>query len=238
MPTSSAILDGLNPIPTYSGARSVNLFSHLNASDFRPLEKMARIRKIKRSQTVYLPGDPANAVYLLKNGRIKVSRITEDGKELTLAILGPGEVFGELEVLEETPRDTLAEALDEALLFVFDRKDFDQILRESPDLLLRLTKLIGIRLKKIENRIEDLVFREVPARLVRLLIELSKEFGVPGEDGLRINYRMTHQEMSSLIGSTRETVSATLNDFRRQGLIRQHQRSITILDLRRFAALQ
>ena len=171
-------------------------------------------------------------------GRVKISRITEGGKELTLAILEAGEVFGELEVLEGGHRDTIAEALEDISICVLKRKDFEDVLKKNPDLTLRLTKLIGFRLKKIENRIEDLVFRDVPSRLARLFLSLAKEFGKASEDEVRLNLKITHQELANLIGSTRETVSATLNDFRRRELIRQDHHFIIIRDQNRLTALR
>ncbi len=217
--------------------KRIKLFSSLKDEELNDLDKITKMEEIKRRQPIYLPGDPANTVYLLKAGRVKISRVTEDGKEFTLAILEPGEVFGELEVLEGSPRDTVAEALDDISICVLQRKDFEEVLQKNPDLTIRLTKLIGSRLKKIESRIEDLVFRDVPTRLAHLLLSLSRDFGEQKEDGVRLNVKMTHQELANLIGSTRETVSATLNDFKRQGLIQQDHHAITIRDQERLASI-
>ena len=206
--------------------------------EFQQLEREARYRRVKHRQPIYLPGDEANAVYLLREGRIKISRVMEDGRELIMAILEPGELFGELEILEDTVRGTMAEALDDVSLGILDRKIFEGFLREDPDLMLKLTRRIGLRLKKTEDRLEDLVFRAVPARLARLLLELSAGFGGSTDHGTRLHFRITHQELANLIGSTRETVSAILGDFKRKGLIRQDHRLITIRDHERFAMLQ
>lgn len=218
--------------------KRIKLFSGLKDEELNDLDKITKMEEVKRRQPIYLPGDPARTVYLLKAGRVKISRVTEDGKEFTLAILEPGEVFGELEVLEGSPRDTVAEALDDISICVLQRKDFEEVLQKNPDLTIRLTKLIGFRLKKIESRIEDLVFRDVPTRLAHLLLNLSKELGEQKEDGVRLNVKMTHQELANLIGSTRETVSATLNDFKRQGLIQQDHHAITIRDQQRLSSIQ
>jgi CRP/FNR family transcriptional regulator, cyclic AMP receptor protein len=218
--------------------KRIKLFSNLKDEELKDLDKITRMEEVRRRQPVYLPGDTAHTVYLLKEGRVKISRVTEDGKEFTLAILEPGEVFGELEVLEGSPRDTVAEALEDISICVIQRKDFEEVLRKNPDLTIRLTKLIGFRLKKIENRIEDLVFRDVPTRLAHLLLSLSKEFGEENKDGVRLGVKMTHQELANLIGSTRETVSATLNDFKRQGLIRQDHHAITVRDKQRLSEIR
>lgn len=184
--------------------------------------------EVKKRQPIYLPDDPSNTVYLLKKGRVKIGSSTPSGKEVTFEILDPGEIFGELEALEDSPREALAETLDDALICAIRREDFTRYLREHPGLMVRLTKLMGFRLRKIQSRVEDLVFRDVPARLAHLLLELKKTDGVPEGGGIRV--KLTHQEMANLIGCSRETVSATLGQFRKRRLIRIDGRSITILD--------
>ena len=186
------------------------------------------MQAVKRRQTIYLPGDAANTVFLLKSGRVKLSRLNEEGKELTLAILEPGEVFGEMEILEGVPRDTVAETLDDVSICVMPRSYFEEMLKKDPGTSIRLTKLMGLRLKRIENRIEDLVFKDVPSRLAQLLLQLSENLGVKDQRGILIRVKITHQEMAGLIASTRETVSATLGDFKRKGLIDLDQRRIII----------
>jgi CRP-like cAMP-binding protein len=169
-------------------------------------------------------------VYLLKRGRVKIANTAPSGKEVTFDILEPGEVFGELDVLEDAPRSTSAEALDDALICVIPRRDFDQYLAMHPTVMFKLTKLIGLRLKKIQSRVEDLVFRDVPARLAHLLSELSKTEGVTDKQGMRLKVKLTHQEMANLIGCSRETVSTTMGQFRDDGLIQMDGRTITIVN--------
>jgi CRP-like cAMP-binding protein len=188
------------------------------------------MQEVKKRQPVYLAGDPATTVYLLKAGRVKISRTAPAGREITFDILDPGEIFGELEVLGGTPRDAHAEALDDALICAIRREDFERFLQMHQDLTIKLTKLIGLRLRKIQSRVENLVFRDVPARLAHLLLDLSKTHGVPDGPAIRIRAKLTHQEMANLIGCSRETVSTTLGQFRDQGLIRVDNRFLTILD--------
>jgi len=210
--------------------KHINLFSALTLPELQEMDRITRMQEVKKRQPIYLPGDPANTVYLLKKGRVKISSTAPSGKEVTFDILEPGEIFGELEVLEGSPRETLAETLDDALICAIRREDFDRYLRQHPDMTLKLTKLIGLRLRKIHNRVEDLVFRAVPARLAHLLQKLSKTDGVPDGAGIRLWVKLTHQEMANLIGCSRETVSTTLGQFREQGLIRMDGRSITVVN--------
>lgn len=209
--------------------KQIKLFSDLSDEEIKGMENITQMVGVKRKEPIYLPGDPGDRVFLLKQGRVKLSRITEEGKELTLVILEAGEIFGELEALEGSPRDTIAEAVEDAAICVINKRDFVAFLKKTPDLSIKLTKLIGLRLKKIESRIEDLVFRDVPSRLARLLLDLSTELGVRENKGIRLRAKLTHEEMANLIGSTRETVSAVLGDFRRRGLIAQEKKGVIIL---------
>jgi CRP-like cAMP-binding protein len=210
--------------------KHIRLFDGISPSEMHEMEKITRMEEVKKRQPLYLPGDPSRNVYLLKQGRVKIANTSPSGKEVTFDILEPGEVFGELDVLEDAPRSTSAETLDDALICVIPRKDFDQYLAMHPNVTIKLTKLIGLRLKKIQSRVEDLVFRDVPARLAHLLSELSKTEGVADKQGIRLKVKLTHQEMANLIGCSRETVSTTMGQFRDDGLIQMDGRTITIVN--------
>lgn len=209
--------------------KHIRLFDGISPSEMQEMEKITRMEEVKKRQSLYLPGDPSSSVYFLKRGRVKIANTAPSGKEVTFDILEAGDIFGELDVLEDAPRSTSAETLDDALICVIPRKDFDQYLAMHPSVMYKLTKLIGLRLKKIQSRVEDLVFREVPARLAHLLSELGKTEGVAEKQGIRLNVKLTHQEMANLIGCSRETVSTIMGQFRDDGLIQMDGRTITIL---------
>lgn len=209
--------------------KHIRLFDGISPSEMEEMQRITRMEEVKKRQPLYLPGDPSSNVYLLKKGRVKIANTAPSGKEVTFEILEPGEVFGELEVLEDTPRSTSAETLDDTLICIIPRKDFDQYLAMHPNVTVKLTKLIGLRLRKIQSRVEDLVFRDVPVRLAHLLVGLSKTDGIADKQGTRLKAKLTHQEMANLIGCSRETVSATLGQFRDNGFISIEGRAITIL---------
>lgn len=217
--------------------KHIRLFAGITPSEMQEMDKITRMEEVKKRQPLYLPGDPSNSVYLLKKGRVKIANTASSGKEVTFEILEPGDVFGELEVLEGGPRSTLAEALDDTLICVIPRKDFDQYLAMHPNVTVKLTKLIGLRLRKIQSRVEDLVFRDVPARLAHLLVDLSKSDGVKEAAGIRLKTKLTHQEMANLVGCSRETVSTIMGEFREEGHIQMEGRSITILNEKKLSSL-
>ncbi len=209
--------------------KKINLFTGMSSEEMGELATKTRMESVSKKTPIFFPGDPSQQVYLLKEGRVKISRLSEEGREVTIALLEPGEIFGELEVLGDAPRDTLAEALDDSKVCVVRKDLFLHMLSQKPELSFRLTKLIGFRMRKIESRVEDLVFKDVPARLAHLLLDLAKKYGKETPEGISLKIKITHQEIANLIGSIRETVSAILGDFKREGWIAFEGRQIKLL---------
>lgn len=207
----------------------INLFKEIPPDEMEELARVTRMELAKKKQTIFFPGESSQQVYLLKTGRVKISRISEEGREVTLALLEPGEIFGELEILEGSPRDTIAEAMEDSQMCVIQKEQFLSLIRKKPELSFRLTKLIGFRMRQIESRVEDLVFRDVPSRLAHLLLQLSEDYGKATPEGILLNIKITHQDMANLIGSIRETVSAVLGGLKKDGLISFDGRKIILL---------
>jgi len=217
--------------------KKIPLFQDLGPEAMTRLAETVQIAEIRRRQVIYLPGDPGRTVYFVNGGRVKISKVTRDGKELTLAYRGPGELFGEIALIEGGPREEMAEAMENALLTEMERGDFERLIQTQPLLGLRLARLLTQRRRDIENKIENLVFKDVNSKLAELLIRLAIEFGVDDARGTLVALKITHQEMANLIGSTRETVSLTLSQFKRKGLIRTDGRKIIIADREGLKAL-
>lgn len=204
------------------------LFSGLSSQDRERFATLLTEIKVKKKDPVYHTGDRAETLYILKEGRIKLTRLSEEGKELTLDILEPGDIFGELTLAGEHERETNAVALEDSLLCTINRKDFEDLLSKIPYLSLAITKWIGLRLRKIENRLEDMIFQDVRSRLISTLMELARQYGVPVQKGRKITIRLSHQEIANLIGATRETVTLELNNLKKNGDILVEGRDIIL----------
>jgi CRP-like cAMP-binding protein len=218
--------------------KNVNLFHGMSEAQMQMVEQRTVMREIRRKEVLYLPGDAGDRIYLLKRGIVKISTLTGEGKEIILALLRPGEVFGEEAVLDEAPRDHMAEAYDDALLCVITRQDFLGILRAHPEMAFKVTKLVGFRLKTLRNRVEGLLFKGAPARLAQTLLDLARDHGVQDSGGVLLPLKLSQQDLANLIGVTRESVNLALADFRSRGLVEQDGRHLRILrveDLRGLA---
>jgi len=185
---------------------------------------------LRKRQVVYLPGDPGDAVHFILSGRVKISRVTRDGKELTLGYRAPGELFGELCLFDGGPREEMAEVVDGAELLRVDRETLMDMAAASPQLGVALARGLIERCRDVERQMEFLMFKDVHAKLAELLLKLSVEFGVKDPRGTLVALNITHQEMANLIGSTRETVSLALSLFKKKKLVVSDGRRVIVLD--------
>jgi len=217
--------------------RKVPLLAELGPDAIARMAERVELREARRRDVVYLPGDPGKALYLVHGGRIKVSKVTRDGKSLTLAYHGPAELFGDSCLLDGGPRTEMAEAVENALLSEIDRVHFEELMHNHPALGLAMTRLMIVRRRELENKVEALVFRDVSSKLAELLVKLAAEYGVDDARGTLVALKITHQELANLIGSTRETVSLTLSQFKRKRLISTEGRKVIISDADALRAL-
>lgn len=205
-----------------------NLFNGLQRHDMEELARMSLMETKTKGTYIYLPSDPANSVFLLKEGHAKISRLTDEGKEVMLTILSPGEVFGEVVLVNDQPRDHIAEAIDNVLLCEFRKRDFENFIRSRPDLVFRITKLIGLRLQKMESRVVDLICKDVATRVSELLLNLADQHGKATGSHGEFRIKLTHQDIASLAGVSRQTATEILDRLKSLGLVELGHRSIII----------
>jgi len=212
------------------------LFARLTPAECRRLEARARARTFPRGAAVYVPDDPGETVLLLTEGRVKIRTLTADGRETILVFVEPGELFGELALVDAAPRDEHAEAVQDSRLLAIPRDELLGLIARRPDVALSVTKLLGLRLRRVENRLKNVLFRSTRERLVALLLELVGSHGKAVPGGWEVGVKLTHQDLANLIGSSRESVTLTLGRLQRDGLIAVVRRRIVVRDRARLAA--
>lgn len=210
--------------------KKIPLIAELGAEVIARLAERVELREIRRREVIYLPGDPGGSLFFVNGGRVKISKVTRDGKALTLSYCGPSEIFGETCLVDGGPREEMAEAMENAMVTELDRGDFEKLLQAHSHLGLQMTRLLARRRRDIENKLETLVFRDVTSKLAELLLSLADEYGVDDARGTLVALKITHQELANLIGSTRETVSLTLSQFKKKKLICTEGRKVIISD--------
>ena len=206
------------------------LFEGLSEPDRRLIERILQPGFTRKKQMVFMPDDLATSIYILRSGRVKIAKLTEDGKEIILSLLKPNDVFGEMAIIDQGPRECFAEALDNVAFWQIRLEDLYRIMKSKPLLIIRLAKVIGQRRKEAEKNMENFLYKGVRERLAMLLLKLSNDYGIKDSRGRLLRIKITHQDLANIIGSSRETVSLTLGDFRRAGLIDINERKIIIKD--------
>ncbi|MGO8672378.1 MAG: Crp/Fnr family transcriptional regulator [Capsulimonadaceae bacterium] len=206
------------------------MFAALSDETLKRLERIAEQRQYRRRQVVHFADQAGDFIYLLCNGRVKVSRVSEQGREVTLYLIEGNQVFGETGLIAENqPYELMAETLEDSLVAVFRRNDIITALTETPLAAAQMLRLVSERRSQAETAVADLVFLDVPKRLAKLLLKLNDQHGTKtSRTGTLIKAKFTHQELANMIGSTRETTTLILNDFKRQGSIDFTGRKIVV----------
>ena len=209
--------------------KNFNMLEGMDEAAMKKMEKMTSMSTVKSQQPIYFPDAPSRSIFFLKQGHVKISRIHSDGREVILDVVGPGEIFGELALIEKDEQSNeMAQALDDTLVCTMKIEDFESLLKGNPELNMKITKRIGLRLRKFEERVTDLVFKDTKKRIASFLVRYAEDFGKMKQDVVTIKMHLSHQEIALLTGSARQTITTTLNEFRSQGLIDFSRQGITI----------
>ncbi len=199
--------------------KNLDIFAHMRDEEYKLLDQYMSIREVKRGEVLYLQGATDRSFYILKKGAVKITKLTPQGNELILDIFSAGTVFGEIMVMEPRERDESAVIVEDSLICILTKENFDRLIQMVPGLAVRINKMIGLKRWKIENRLVDLLYRTVEQRLAKTFLNLLEDFGVPRDGGYLLKIKLTHKDYADLIASTRETVTAALNKMKHEGII-------------------
>lgn len=202
---------------------TMDIFRDLPPEQIEMIEHATIMRTIPKGQVIYSQEDRAEALFLLKRGHVTIYRLTPAGKRLELATIGPKAFFGEMPLLGESLRHAYAEAAEESLLCVMSRADIERLIRDQPQVALRMIEALGRRLADREARLEELAYRSAPARIAAVLLRLTE--GRMGNEAA-----VTHQEIGDMIGALRETVTKILDEFQSDGLVELRRGHILLRD--------
>lgn len=219
----------------YWHIKSCELFQQVNDDDLAWLEARSTTKSFKRGEAIFVPDDQSDGILLVTSGRVKICHTTPEGKQSILGFVDAGEVFGELALLDNGARTHTAKAGEKTQLVLIPRVELLSIVQKYPSIVLGVTKLIGLRRQRVERRLRNLLFHSNRDRLIHLLLELSEKYGHRQPEGVHLKIRLSHQEMASIIGSTRETVTVVLGQLQSESLLKISRRRIVLLSLDRLA---
>lgn len=211
--------------------KNINVLEGLPEHKLKTFAARTSMSHLRKNGIIYFPETQSKNVYFLKSGHVKIARLSPEGREAILDIVGPGENFGQLALGEEEEEAyvEIAEALDDVLICAMSKEDFMQFLEKNPELNLRMLKLIGLKLRKVESRVEDLIFKNVRERILTFLLRFAEAFGKIKDRQISVPKFLSQDEIAHLTGASRQTVATILNELRKEGLIDFTTKSLTIL---------
>ena len=181
--------------------------------------KFASDRRVRRGQTIFQRGDNGSSLMAVLRGRVRISSVSGDGKELTLNVINTGEIFGEIALLDGQPRSADAVAIEDTVLLVVERRYFLPFLRQREDLCLRLLAVLCSRLRRTSTALEEIALFDLPVRLARVVLKLAEDYGRPGPTGTRIDLKLSQRDLSNLVAASRESVNKLLRAWRETGTV-------------------
>lgn len=207
-------------------------FQNLSSETLNKLLEKVSIKSFKKNEFIYMPEDFSNSVYFLKDGKVKIGRYSEEGKEMILRVHHEGDVFGEMSLLHQETRNNFAQAThQDAEVWVVHIQDLLALMKQDFQLSLRITQMIGRKLETTEKRLESVIFKDAKSRIIDFIKRIASERGVPVGKETLIKTSLTHQDIAKLTATSRQTVTTTLNELKEDNLIYFDRRRILIRDM-------
>lgn len=196
-----------------------NLFSSLNKDKMMELNRLISDREIKGAEPIYFANEPSQTIFFLKTGRVKISKYFSDGSEKIIAIINPGEIFGEMAYLDENQRTDYAVTVEPSLICAINKNDLSSFIEKNPELNLKLTKILGLKLKSFSERIEDLIFKDANQRIASFILRYAEKNGKIIGNQVFIKPFLKHQNIGELTACSRQTVNYFLTNLRNKKII-------------------
>lgn len=196
-----------------------NLFSNLDNNKMMELNRMITDKNVEPDQPIYFANEPSKTIYFLKTGRVKITKYLGDGSEKIIAIINPGEIFGEMAYLDEGQRTDYAVTLESSMICAINTNDLASFIQKNPELNLKLTKILGLKLRSFSERIEDLIFKDANQRIASFILRYAEKNGKKIGDQIFVKPFLKHQNIGELTACSRQTVNYFLTDLRNKEII-------------------
>jgi CRP/FNR family transcriptional regulator, cyclic AMP receptor protein len=215
---------------TIQALQLVPFFSKLPPDEANDLARRLVRRRFSSGQIIFHHGDPGGLLYIINKGKVKIAHSTPEGHEALLAILGDGDFFGELALLDDSPRSATAEALVTTETLTLHREDFMRYIHNNPDFALHVLHIMAQHIRRLNSQISDIFFLDLPGRLARTLLHLAQQHGKVTAEGIAIDISLTQTDLAEMTGATRVSINKALGRFRRAKWVKVKGRRFIILD--------
>ncbi len=213
--------------------KNAPLLSALDEPTASKLIESMTPERFERGEVIFHEGRPGDSLYVIVSGKVKLGRTSADGRESLISILGPGEMFGELSLFDPGPRLTSAMVVADVELISLGNNDLRGFILDHPEVAMQMLAGLAHRLRRTNEGMSDLVFTDVPGRVAKALLDLSRRFGRKTDHGVKVSHDLTQEELAQLVGASRETVNKALADFAQRGWLSLGAKSVTLIDLER-----
>ena len=211
--------------------KKLSFFSEIDDEDAEKIANLILERKYKKNKIVFMEGEPAEAVFFVKSGKVKISKNTLDGKEHIIHIMTDGEVFAEACLFGISPYPANAEAIEDSEVFLIKNSDLEKMLESSPKTAIQIIKVMSKRLNLVSSQIENLALRDAYGKTASLIIQLLKDEGKAAGDGVVLKVNLSRQDMGNMVGLTRETLTRALTRLKNDRAIEIDRDEIKVIDL-------
>ena len=208
----------------------VPFFSKMSPTEADGLAKRLIMRKFSADQIIFHHGDPGGLLYIVSKGKVKITHSTLDGQEALLAILGTGDFFGELALLDNSSRSATAEAIEPTEALTLHREDFRRYLDSNPKFAMHVLQTLARHIRRLNSQISDIFFLDLPGRLARTLLNLAEKHGKMTTEGIKIELSLTQTDLAEMTGATRVSINKALGRFRRANWVQTKGRRFTIIN--------
>nr|WP_202410204.1 Crp/Fnr family transcriptional regulator [Pontibacillus yanchengensis] len=199
----------------------ISLFDELPKEELMVVDEMSEMKPVKKGTLILSPESPIEALFLLKQGQVRLYRMNSQGKQFTVDILVDGNIFGETSTMSLTDNEIYAEAMTDTYLCILSNEDFEQFIQTNSNIALKLIDILSTRLKEVYTISEKIALSDVKNRLLYLLLMLSEKTGRRKNEWQTIEMKLTHHDLANMIGSTRETTSAIISQLKKEGYIKK-----------------
>ncbi len=214
--------------------QQIPLFSSLNGSELEAIDRVSITKIFPKEKIILLEDEEGDTLFIIINGKVKVTTYSESGKEVIFSILNAGDFFGEMSLLDGKPRSATVVSMEDAQIQLIRRTEFYRLLENHPRIALRLLEELASRLRKADERIESLAILDVTGRIAGILLQFAEDRGIINNNEVIIKSRPTHQELANMVGTTRETVTRVLKQLEDKSYIMMAGKDVTILNVEQF----
>ncbi|BDU50892.1 Crp/Fnr family transcriptional regulator [Haliovirga abyssi] len=211
--------------------RDMVILEDLSEEDLLGLSKIVYTKTLKKGEILFFEGDKGDSMYIIKSGKVKILKLSEDGREKILSILSEGDFLGEMALLDSEMRSATVEAMEEIELYAIYKTEFLDFLKKNFSVTMHIIRTLSDRVRILNKKVEVLTFKDVYARFNETLKELSEKYGVVHKGTIKLNINLTHKDLANMLGVTRETVTRMIGKLKREGILDIQDKKIIILDI-------